>query len=145
MMKKSFMPLHQENWKENTYHVRPIKLHFNLDSDRDGVLDHLDCSPFNPTKHVLPGPPSIPQQLQQLQKTEQQPTRVQGGLPQRPQQPQLDPKWEAARIRSQQPRQPVQQQPSPYPTPAYTKGSYTYYYPPNPFAHSLAGKIFGWK
>lgn len=27
--------------------IKPIKLHYNFDSDRDGVLDHRDCQPFN--------------------------------------------------------------------------------------------------
>lgn len=29
---------------------KPIKLHFNLDSDKDGVKDRFDCQPFNPWK-----------------------------------------------------------------------------------------------
>ena len=36
--------------------IKPIKLHYNFDSDRDGVLDHRDCQPFNYWKqHKDPG------------------------------------------------------------------------------------------
>ena len=27
--------------------VKPIKIHFNLDTDKDGVLDRFDCRPFD--------------------------------------------------------------------------------------------------
>lgn len=35
--------------------AKPMRLHFNLDSDRDGVKDRRDCRPFNPRlQHVRP-------------------------------------------------------------------------------------------
>lgn len=33
--------------------IRPIRIHFNLDTDRDGILDRRDCQPFNPFKHRI--------------------------------------------------------------------------------------------
>jgi len=32
---------------KNYWKIKPIKMHFNLDTDRDGVPDHKDCQPFN--------------------------------------------------------------------------------------------------
>lgn len=34
-------------WKLRLIRIHPIKLHFKLDTDRDGVIDHKDCRPFN--------------------------------------------------------------------------------------------------
>jgi len=37
----------------NYWKVKPLKLHFNLDTDKDKVKDYKDCRPFNPRKqHV---------------------------------------------------------------------------------------------
>ena len=38
-----------------TFGINPVKVHFNLDTDRDGVRDDKDCRPFNPRKqHIRP-------------------------------------------------------------------------------------------
>jgi len=34
----------------NYWKVKPIKTHFEFDTDRDGVIDYQDCQPFNPLK-----------------------------------------------------------------------------------------------
>jgi len=34
--------------KFNPIRIKPIKLHFQLDSDRDRIIDFKDCRPFNP-------------------------------------------------------------------------------------------------
>lgn len=40
---------------KNIWQVRPIKIHFGFDTDRDGVKDRFDCRPFDPQKqHVTP-------------------------------------------------------------------------------------------
>jgi len=38
-----------------TFGINSAKVHFNLDTDKDGVLDHKDCRPFNKKlQHVRP-------------------------------------------------------------------------------------------
>jgi len=40
---------------KNIWHVKPIKIHFGFDTDRDDVKDRFDCRPFNPQKqHITP-------------------------------------------------------------------------------------------
>ena len=34
-------------WKVRPIKIKPIKLHFNFDTDRDGVRDRFDCRPFD--------------------------------------------------------------------------------------------------
>ena len=38
---------------DNYWKVKPIRLHFNLDSDRDNVPDWKDCMPFNSRYHTI--------------------------------------------------------------------------------------------
>ena len=33
--------------------IKPIRVRFNLDLDRDGVKDYKDCRPFNPKKQHI--------------------------------------------------------------------------------------------
>lgn len=38
-------------WNIKPLNYEPRRFRFHLDTDRDGVLDYLDCAPFNPHKH----------------------------------------------------------------------------------------------
>lgn len=33
--------------------IKPIRFNFNLDTDKDGFIDHKDCMPFNPKYHRI--------------------------------------------------------------------------------------------
>lgn len=38
-------------WKVKPIKTKPKQFHLNFDTDKDGVLDWEDCSPFNPRRH----------------------------------------------------------------------------------------------
>jgi len=46
--------------------IKPIKIHFGLDSDRDKVPDFKDCRPFNPKKQHLRPSKTTRKRLEQL-------------------------------------------------------------------------------
>jgi len=39
--------------------LKPIKISFDFDSDRDGVKDKKDCQPFNPKKQEVGSPSEV--------------------------------------------------------------------------------------
>jgi len=144
MMKSPLLPLQ----KTNIYRVRPIRVHFKLDTDRDGVPDHKDCQPFDSKRHQAM---TQQQAIQNLQAKAQMYPERRAAYEHAIQKVQSMPRQSRPAVQPSQPQHQIQQpqipqqQSSFQPVPAYTRGGYTYYYPPNILANTPIGKLFGWK
>lgn len=168
---KWIKPIHEQGWKRNDWGAKPIgmkvstiPMHFGLDTDRDGVRDDLDCRPFDPKRHQVPGtlsPAAIASRqatIQQLQvQAQRNPSmaaqyqsaisRMQATLPQTnrtlppPQRPSAPTPQQVQPVR----QQPVQQQIQPSSSGSILpSGTPVKSWLPNPFAHSWLGRQLGW-
>ena len=53
-------------WKLKPIRIKPIRIHFNLDTDRDRVKDYKDCRPFDTNLHKIKPSQAMQERIENL-------------------------------------------------------------------------------